>query len=61
MRGFLAEVRAREGQGYSVRQLVKSHIPDIGGEVKVSEAEVVSKVREARYFSGFSTGLKRLV
>ena len=46
MREFLAEVRAREAQGYSVRQLMKSHIPDIGSEVKVAEAEVTAAMED---------------
>ena len=42
---FLAELRSREAEGYSARQLIKSHIPDIGGEVKVSDAEVTAALK----------------
>ena len=42
---FLIEARARQDEGYSMRQLVKSHIPDIGGEVKVAEREVTAEMR----------------
>ena len=40
MAEFLGEIRARKDEGYSVRQLIKSHIPDIGSEIKVTEEEV---------------------
>ena len=42
---FLAETRARASQGYSVRQLMASHIPDIGSEVKVTGSEVTAALR----------------
>ena len=45
MKEFLAEVRAREGEGYSARQLMSSLIPDIGTELKVREAEVTAAVK----------------
>jgi hypothetical protein len=45
MREFLEELRARAAEGYSVRQLIKSHIPDVGGEIKVSAAEVTAAVQ----------------
>ena len=40
LREFIAELRSRAGEGYSLRQLIKSHIPDIGSEVKVAASEV---------------------
>ena len=46
MKEFTAEVRQRAGEGYSVRQLIKSHIPDIGTEVKVKDSEVTAAVQE---------------
>ena len=45
MREFLEELRARAAEGYSVRQLIKSHIPDVGGEIKVSAAEVTAALQ----------------
>jgi hypothetical protein len=45
MREFLQELRARAAEGYSVRQLIKSHIPDVGGEIKVSAAEVTAALQ----------------
>ena len=42
MQEFLAELRARAAEGYSARQLMKSHIPDIGSEAKIPEAEVTA-------------------
>ena len=49
MRAFLSELRARAGQGYSLRQLIKSHIPAIGAEDKVADTEVTAALakREA--------------
>ena len=40
LRTFIDEVRVRDAEGYSSRQLMRSHIPDIGTEVKISRAEV---------------------
>ena len=40
MKQFLGEIRDRQAEGYSVRQLMKSHIPDIGSEIKVTAEEV---------------------
>ena len=40
MKEFVAEVRHRDTEGYSVRQLLQSHIPEIGREVQVKESEV---------------------
>ena len=45
MREFLAEIRARADQGYSVRQLIASHIPDIGSEIKVAASEVTAALQ----------------
>ena len=42
MKDFLAELRTRSDEGYSMRQLIKSHIPAIGDEKKISEAEVTA-------------------
>ena len=36
------EVRHRDNEGYSVRQLLQSHIPEIGVEVKVKDSEVTA-------------------
>ena len=40
----LAELRSREAEGYSARQLIRSHIPEVGGEMKVSEKEVTAAI-----------------
>ena len=45
LRGFVKEVKARRTEGYSMRQLLDSHIPDIGVEVKVRESEVSHALR----------------
>ena len=45
LKEFLTEVRAREGEGYSTRQLMSSLIPDIGNEVKVADSEVTAALR----------------
>ena len=42
LKNYLAELRARHAEGYSVRQLIASHIPDVGTEVKVTDAEVTA-------------------
>ena len=54
LRELMQEIRARADEGYSMRQLMQSHIPDIGGEVKVSASEVTAalKSREAHQFWG---------
>jgi hypothetical protein len=46
-REFAAEIRSRQDQGYSMRQLLLSHIPDIGAEDKVSAAEVTAALKRA--------------
>ena len=46
MKDFLAELRARSDEGYSMRQLIKSHIPAIGDEEKISEAEVTAALQK---------------
>ena len=46
LREYLAELRSRAAEGYSVRQLIKSHIPEIGGEIKVSDAEVTAAMQK---------------
>lgn len=45
LREFLTEIRSRAAEGYSTRQLIKSHIPDIGNEVKVAASEVTAALR----------------
>ena len=49
VRVFLQELRSRADEGFSVRQLMRSHIPEIGQEVNVSGAEVTValKISEA--------------
>ena len=44
MKDFLADLRARSAEGYSERQLIQSHIPDVGTEIKVSAPEVTAAV-----------------
>ena len=46
LKEFLTEVRAREGEGYSTRQLMSSLIPDIGNEVKVKDSEVTAALKD---------------
>ena len=46
MKDFVQEIRARAAEGYSVRQLMKSHIPDVGGEVKIPAAEVTAALTQ---------------
>ena len=46
MNQFVAELRARKDQGYSVRQLMRSHIPDIGTEIKILDGEVTAAVKK---------------
>jgi len=59
MRNFAEEIRARVDQGYSMRQLMLSHIPEIGQEVKVSAAEITAALRrrEANHLWGPSAGI----
>ena len=45
---FVEEVRARKTEGFSVSQLLRSHIPEIGNEVKVSEAVVSKALKNAQ-------------
>ena len=54
LRDFLGEIRARAAEGYSTRQLMRSHIPDIGTEMKISASEVTAALQthEAGHFSG---------
>ena len=40
MKEFIGEARHRAGEGYSVQQLIKSHIPEFGREVQVTEHEI---------------------
>ena len=39
---FMSEARLRKGEGYSVDQMLRSHVPEIGREIKVSEQEVTA-------------------
>ena len=45
LKDFLSELRSRQAEGYSARQLIKSHIPDIGSEVQVNDAEVTAALK----------------
>ena len=44
MSDLMGEARARVGEGYSARQLIGSHIPEIGGDIVVKESEVIEVV-----------------
>ena len=46
LKDFMREVKIRQGEGYSAAQLIASHIPDIGAEVRVSEGEVSGALRK---------------
>ena len=46
LKEFLSEMRARKDEGYSVRQLIKSHIPDIGTEMKIPASEVTEAMKQ---------------
>ena len=43
---FLGELRNRRDEGYSMRQLIKSHIPAIGDEAKISSAQITAAMRQ---------------
>ena len=46
-------MRSRGAEGYSMRQLIHSHIPDVGGETKVSAAEIneaLKKQQAGKFF-----------
>ena len=45
VRVFLQELRSRADEGFSVGQLMRSHIPEIGHEVKVSGKEVTAALK----------------
>ena len=53
---FMKEVKSRAGEGYSMAQLMDSHIPDIGGEVKVSEAQITAALQQEE--AGGSTKIR---
>ena len=38
----MGEVRERQAEGYSVKQLMRSMVPAIGNEVKVKKSEVTA-------------------
>ena len=46
MRAFMSEIRDRADEGFSVRQLMQSHIPEVGAEVKISAAEVTAALQK---------------
>ena len=46
LKDFLSEMRARKNEGYSVRQLIKSHIPDIGTEMRIPASEVNEAMKQ---------------
>ena len=46
MKAFIAEIRERSDEGFSARQLMRSHIPEIGAEVKVAAAEVTAALEK---------------
>ena len=46
LKKFIREVRARKDEGYSAAQLLKSYIPDLGGEEKIPEADVTAEVKK---------------
>ena len=43
---FLREVRSRKAEGYSAAQLLRSYIPDLGGENKVPEADIKAEMKK---------------
>ena len=42
----MSEIRDRADEGFSVRQLMQSHIPEVGAEVKISAAEVTAALQK---------------
>ena len=61
MRSFLQEVHFRHKQGYSEDQLLRSFVPDVGDEVKITEAEVTEEVgRQDCFFKYISCNDRRL-
>ena len=46
LKEFIREVRSRNDEGYSASQLLKSYIPDLGGEVPVTEAEIKAEMKK---------------
>ena len=48
MSDFRKEIQARYEDGYSLRQLIKSLIPEIGTEIKVSDAEITKAMSAAQ-------------
>ena len=46
LREFFAEARDRLHEGYSMRQLIQSHIPEIGSEKKVKDSEVTAFIKK---------------
>ena len=46
LKKFIVEVRARKGEGYSASQLLKSYIPDLGGEEKIPDTEVTAEMKK---------------
>ena len=58
MKKFIAELRARSDEGYSMRQLIKSHIPAIGDEEKIGETEVTAALAKREVANAGSKKLK---
>ena len=48
MKAFLSELRSRSAEGYSARQPIRSHIPDIGTDLKVSPQEVTAEAERLK-------------
>ena len=56
MKAFVAEIRKRREEGYSVKQLVSSHIPDIGVEAKIDEKEVSAALKAKDWLVAWTLG-----
>ena len=50
---FMDEVTRRSKQGYSAAQLLRSHVPEVGAELKVTEAEVNAALKIEEHFPRF--------
>ena len=46
LKEFVAELRARADEGHSKAQLMSSHTPDVGTELKVRAAEIGATVKD---------------
>ena len=56
MKAFVAEIRKRSEEGYSVKQLVSSHIPDIGVEAKIDEKDVTAALKTKDWLVAWTLG-----